>query len=427
MKRRTGIFLLGLLALSLCATTSDAQLFRKKKKPVKKATYIPRDAVKRPTAAKTPPPPKKKEFQYPPTVMKDRYRVDLLAPFYLGELVQDNKVKGKLPDKVMASLKFYEGVTLAVDTLKKMGYRFDVYVYDVADELENPATLVNTDAFKGSDLVLGVLSSGDFPMVSKYANRNNINFVSALSPSSQGVTDNPYFTMLQPTLETHCQAIEAFIYKKHGNISPLMMYRTSVSVDKNAMGYFTKDNAIEYKLLTVDEMPTKVMIQPYLFKERKNVVVMPILSDAYAEQLIVKLYEWFPEYEFEVWGMPSWDNMPSLKRSDAYPNVAVYFTNPFYFDQNTPAGQNVLRAYRSKYGGKADNMVFRGYETMFWYAYLLKKYGTIFNINLWDNGGAIFTKYDIKPALDAEKKIMYNENKHLYLFRYQSSSYMVEQ
>ncbi len=433
MKRTTGAILLGALLLCCCANDADAQSRREKRRLKKleeqrkeRPVQQHRDYTRKPTPASRPQPPRK-DFDYPASETKSRYRIDLLATFYLPELVQDGKVsKGRLPDKVVPSLKFYEGIVIAADTLKKMGYQFDIFVYDITDELESTATLVNTDAFKGSDLIIGNISSADFGMVANYARKNNINFVSALSPSNQGIEQNPYFIMLQPTLETHCDNIEESIVKKNGNVTPLLFYRTNVSVDKTALDNFTNGGVLEYHKVSCDEMPAKEQIIPLLVKDRKNVVLMPVLSDKYAESIIKKLYEWFPEYDFEVWGMPSWDNMGALKRPDAFPNTVVYFTSPFYFDPTTASGQSVVSAYKRKYGGQPDNMVYRGYETMFWYAYLLKKYGNIFNHQLWDNGGAPFTRYDVKPVKGKDEKLQYYENKHLYLYRYHSGSYMVE-
>lgn len=375
------------------------------------------------------PKPVVRDYNYPPSQVKDKYRIDVLAPLYLHDLVQDGKVvnKFKIPDKVLPSLKFYEGLSLAVDTLKKMGYKFDIYVYDVSDELESVATLVNTDAMVGSDLIIGILSSNDFPRIANHVKKYNVNFVSALSPSNYKIAGNPYFTMIQPTLETHCAAIEEQVYNKHGNIMPLLMYRTDIDVDNTALGNFVTNNAIEYDKLNCNKMPSRDEIAPFLNKDGKNVIVMPILSYGYAERILVSLSQWFPDYDLEVWGMPSWGEMPALKKRDAFPNIAVYYTSPFYFDPTTASGLAVMNAYRKKFGGIADDMVFRGYETMVWYAYLLKKYGNIFNERLWDSGGAPFTRYKIEPVKDNEGELMYYENKHTYLYRYQGGSFMVEQ
>ena len=64
-------------------------------------------------------------------------------------------------------------------------------------------------------------------------------------------------------------------------------------------------------------------------------------------------------------------------------------------------------------------------EALYWYAYLLQKYGTVYNARLSDNATAPFTKFEVKPQWDAQPNLLYNENEHLYLYRYQSGSFLV--
>lgn len=447
MKSTTWAILLIMIAGAFCADTADAQSRRERrrmekrrkqqeqywqeqqKKREQQQIVQPAEQTKSVDNIKVTPAPPERDYNYPKAVYKEKYRIDFLAPFYLSELVQDQKVlaKYKLPDKVLPSIKFYEGLSLAADSLKKLGYMFDIYVYDVSDQLEAPATLVNTDALIGSDLIIGMLSSTDFPIIANHVKKHDVNFVSALSPSNYRITANPYFTMLQPTLETHCEYIEEQIFNKHGYISPLMMYRTRPGADSVAYSKLTTDNAIEYQKVSCNTLPSKDEIAPLLFENKVNVIVMPIFDNRFAETLLMYLYQWFPEHKFEVWGMPTWSEMAALKRRGTFPNTAVYYSNPFYFDPTTASGLAVSEAYKAKYGAKPDDMVFRGYETMFWYAYLLKKYGTIFNEQLWDNGGAPFTRYNIQPIKNDAGELVHYENKNLYLYRYQGGSYMVEQ
>jgi hypothetical protein len=44
-----------------------------------------------------------------------------------------------------------------------------------------------------------------------------------------------------------------------------------------------------------------------------------------------------------------------------------------------------------------------------------------------DNGAAPFTRFEIKPQWTTDNDLLYNENMHVYLYRYQGGSYMVEQ
>jgi hypothetical protein len=61
-------------------------------------------------------------------------------------------------------------------------------------------------------------------------------------------------------------------------------------------------------------------------------------------------------------------------------------------------------------------MVYRGYETLFWYAHMLKRYGTIFNKQYSDNETAPFTKFNVKPVWDAKGYPDYHENRNFTIY-----------
>jgi hypothetical protein len=79
----------------------------------------------------------------------------------------------------------------------------------------------------------------------------------------------------------------------------------------------------------------------------------------------------------------------------------------------------VMNTCKNNYGSKANEDVYRGFEIMFWYAYLLKQYGTMFNSSYFDNSASPFTKFEIKQRRDADGHILFNENTHIFISRYE--------
>lgn len=425
------LFLIALLLIGF-AHDADAQFFKrlfgggKKPKKVEAPTQVKKKPVTKP---KPSPVAKKKEPDYPETKKKLIYRVDVFAHLYLDELVKDGKpaYKGKLPDKATAGLDFYEGIKLATDTLNERGYTMEVFVHDVTSPNEAPAALIASNKLDSTDLIIGAVNTALVPTLADFAAKKKINFVSALSPSDAGIKNNPYFILLQPTLQTHCEWISQAVASKYKNATPVLFFRTSISVDSSALAYLNLTEGAVKKVLC-NTLPSKEKLRPLFDSTRKNVVIAAILDATYAESLLEQLHSMFPEYDFEVYGMPSWKGMAGLKKADAFPNVAAYISAPYYFDISTPIGQSIATNYKRDAGGsKPGDMVFRGYETMYWYAYLLYKYGTIFNEKFSDNAAAPFTRFEIKLKKDKNDKVLYQENKHILLYRYQSSSFMVEQ
>jgi ABC-type branched-subunit amino acid transport system substrate-binding protein len=433
MRRTLRLFLLFVVLFCCAGNKAEAQFFKKlfgKDEPKRKTTQprkVPVREREKPRAEKK---VAKPVFQYPETEMKSRYRIDVLIPLYLDELVKDGKsvYKGKIPEKAQAGMDFYEGVKLATDTLNKQGYNIDVYVHDITSIGETPDALIRKKQLDSTNLIIAATPSQNLPALADFAQKNQVNIVSALSPSDADVKNNPYFILMQPSLQSHCEWIMEHVRKKHGFTNTTVLYRTVPSVDKAAYEYLLPDTTINLRRIQVNNKPTKESLAPHFSSKTNNIIVMGIMETSYAEELLQQLYSWFPDYRFEVYGMPSWKGMNTLKKADAYPNVVVNITAPFYFDPSTGAGNALASSYKKQYGSsKPNEVVFRGYETMYWYAYLLKKYGTVFNDKMGDNSHAPFTRYEVKRKLDKEENIQYLENQHISLYKYQSSSYIVEQ
>ncbi len=435
MKYKVGVFFLLLVLFTVPAQVTYGQFWKKlfgkeEERPKKKPAVKPRAAD---NASK---PKKKKNIDYPVSKIKERYRVDVLVPLYLDELVVNNKpaYKDRVPDKALPGMSFYEGIKLAADTLSNLGYSIDVFVHDITQKGLAPEEMIKKGELKQSDLIIGALQSNNLAVVAEFSQNNNINFISAFSPSDANIRDNPFFTLLQPTLETHCERLKTAMFKQFTDQNIFLFYRTNNGTDSLAYSYIIdssdeKFNKIRHNFnkILCNVLPQKNQLQRFFDSTKQNVIIMPIVDNVYAEGILQQLSTWFPEYQFSCYGMPTWKLMNTLKKADAYPNIAVNFTSPFYYDISTPAGQLLSSNYKKQFGTKPLEMVFRGYETLYWYAYLLQRYGTVFNTRMSDNKTAAFTRFDIKPQWNKEMELLYNENEHIYLYRYQSGSYLVEQ
>ena len=375
------------------------------------------------------------EDEYPLTKMKDRYRVDVLAALYLDDLVKGESVtfKDKIPQKAEQGLAFYEGILIAADSLKKAGFNIDIYVHDIASAAEASTMLVAEDKLDSSDLIIGAVPAKDIAILAAYARKKQVNFVSASSSADGDVRNNVYFSFTQPSLKSHCQWIANNVAAKFPGMSKgiVILRRNSVPADEITYKYLVEpdagskypamDNsyAMHYPELLCNSLPGKGKLAAMFDTTKPNVVIIPILDAAYADSLLTELAHDFPSTHFEVYGMPTWSNMKDLRKEGAFQNVAVNLTTPFHVDLSSTQGKYVTGIYKRDYGTKAPDFVYRGYETMFWYANLLKNYGTIFNVKYEDNTAAPFTSFEMKPVLDKSGRILYYENKHLFLSKYE--------
>lgn len=365
------------------------------------------------------------DIEYAPSQRKTHYRIDILAPLYLDELVKNGYAVKDIPEKAVPGLNFYKGVQIAADSLKKANFDIDIYVHDVASLLESTDMLVRKNMLDSSDLIIGAVPSKDVPTLAGYAKSKQVNFISALSPADGGIRDNQYFTLLQPSLKSHCEWITDDVEKKYTGKKMLLMYRSFPPAELNAYNYLTNDTANRrlFNPLLCNTLPKKENIAVMIDTSKINTVVISILDNTYADSLLRILKRDFPNVRFEVYGMPSWASMASIGKPGNYPNLSINVTVPFNFDPANPSLQYIDKMFKKDYGGKPQEMVYRGYETMFWYANMLMRHGTIFNKQYNDNEIAPFTRFEVAPQWDNAGNVLYMENKHIFVHKYESAGF----
>lgn len=433
MKRKLQIVLfLGIVLLG--NTPVHAQFLKKvfgkeEQKPKPKPRPKTQQAGDKKTVVKEKKRTQPDEIVYPKSIKKDRYRVDVFVALYLGEIIKGTKPvsKERIPEKAIAGMNFYEGIKMAADSLNKSGYQLDVFIHDITDPAAAPVAMIAAKELDSTDLIIGAVPANQIAPLAQFAKKRTINFISTLSPSDGNVRENPYLTLLQPTLQAHCEWIRNTVVKKWKNSSVVVFRRPGVVVDEMAYKVLVKDSLFTYTSINATSLPNANYLGAMFDSLETNVIVMPVIDVSYAARLLHQLDSLFPGHRFEVYGMPSWKGMATLKKADIYENIGISFTAPFYFDASTSSGQALAAEYKKGFGRRPGEMVYRGYETLSWYAYLLEKYGTIFNAKIADNAAAYYTRFDIRPRFDNDFNLLYYENTHFYLFRYQGGSFVVEQ
>lgn len=425
-------FYLRLIVLLLCvASGNDATAqFWKKEKPRRKVynKYPPKPVaeVKKEEKKK-----KKRDIDYPASTKKERYRIDVMIPLYLDELVKGGKPtpRSKWPDKAESGINFYEGIKLAIDTLATMGYTTDIYVHDISSTESGVENMIKSDSLANTDLIIGFVSAQHVDDLAKYAKSKHVNFISAFSPSDANVRDNPYFILMNPTLQTNCEEISKAAVKKRNKESLVLYKRMNNVTDSAAYSYIIEDSKVKnLSEIDCDKLPDSATLAAAFDSMITNIVIIPVIDVAYAEKLINQLDKYFPNYRFNIFGMPSWKNIVSTKKMiDFGDHIAINITQPYYFDQTVSFGMEIANKYRANFGGKPSELTFRGFELVYWMTDLLNKYGAVFNEKTSDNGMAIFTKFEFKPQWDTENNLFYIENKHLYLYHYQAGTVLVDQ
>lgn len=365
-----------------------------------------------------------KAYSYPKPIKKERYKIAVLTPLYLDSVEWDKDL-AHLPKFMMPGLDFYQGVQIAADTLRQQGFKLDIYIHDSKSSYLNVQTLIASDKLDSMDLIIGNASIADLKLLGDFANRKKINFVSAVSPSDADQTNNPYFTILQPRLSTHIEKMHRQINSKFPYDNVVYVHRSNNSSEVNGLGYFKNDilnslpsRFVEYDLTSTEAVDFKSILNK-LDTTLNTTVVLGVLDAGLAYKVLKSLSAEAKRFHLKTFCMPTVESIRTFEKQDEFPDMPVFYTTSYIIDKVTPASQYITKKYKSKMGGVPSDIVYKGFESLNFFANLLLRYGTPFNNHISDNSYTFITPYKIMPVKDAGK-IMYHENKFLYLIRYEN-------
>lgn len=364
--------------------------------------------------------PSEQEFQFPRAEKKDRYRIAVLTPMYLDSVDLPSNLT-QIPKFMMAGIDFYQGVMIAADTLKKQGMKLDVYIYDSKSSYMNVRNLIDSDKLDSMDLIIGNASVADLKLLADFARKNLINFVSAVSPSDAGQDFNPYFTILQPRLASHIEKLHKHILSKYPENNVLFIHRNQTA-ERNALGYFKNDllnplparfSSMEIEGDTLDLEKVRKQID----SNYSTTIVLGILDASSTYTMLKALQPLASRRKLSIYCMPTTEAVKDLNKTDEFPGMTIYYTTSYIIDRITPASLYITRKYKNRMGSAPMDIVYKGFESLYYFAHLLRKYGVPFNDNINDMSASFITPYTIVPVRE-NGKLRFFENKFLYLVHY---------
>jgi len=346
------------------------------------------------------------------TDIQERKKIILFLPLEIDAVFNGNEYilgNKNLPKTMLPGLDFYNGVIMALDSIKKINSALDIRIID-AKQKNNPLTTLLTDSSlqKPALIISAITSRTDTKLIADFALTQQTQMVSAIFPNDAGVTNNPFFTVLNPTLKTQCEAIYNYIQTNFSKNSILYLKKKGTTEDyiQNIIQGGNSKTTQPFLNIDVPDSIAFADIVPYLDSTKQNILLCGSLKENFGYS-IVKMLNDNPAYKATIIGMPTWDGEKSLN----VPNVEIIYASPYYFNSNEKLLRQLTGAYKQKYLGRPSDQFFKGYETMLYFI----------NSLLFQTSPA-FNTFKIMPVYNADSKsqVDYLENKNLYFFRKQN-------
>ena len=356
-----------------------------------------------------------------------KHKIAIFSPLCLDSAFDDlnnYRYEKQFPKFINPGLEFYEGVQLALDSLAKEGTQLEVFIYDTRsgkESLEQQLSKLDTSI----ELILAYANPQESWNIANAAKTNKTPYINVNLPNDAGITDNPYFVMLNSTLQTHIDHLYKYLQKNYA-LSPIIMFRKKGQMEDIIRSFFdsaaksTLSVPLKIKYIDLVDSFTVDQLAAKLDSNVHTVCVAGSLDENFGRRLSLQLASIDKSYPLTLVGMPTFDNLTKDFTTPQYKGLEIVYSTPFYNSRMDKVSQAITDYFNTKMYARPSDMVMRGYEATWRFSKLLLQYGKDLASNLGRKEFNIFRELDIQPVINKQTTTLdYFENKKLFFVKWQ--------
>jgi hypothetical protein len=362
-----------------------------------------------------------------------KYHIAVFLPLYLDsafDVSGNYRFDQGFPKYLNPGLEFYEGLELAMDSLRKKNTSLDITVYDTRSATKSIQQMLDDSAFYKMQLIIGYVNVTELRTLANTAKNHEIPFINVNFPNDGGITNNPEFVILNSTLHAHCEALYKFIQRNWATSNIFYVRRISQEDDR-LRSYFTEIDKttasvpLRMKYMNVDNNQDLGQMIAAMDSNSKNVILIGSLDENFGKSICAKLAPYSKSYPMKILGMPTWDAVSDFN-APAYTDLEIYYTTPFYINPADSLVMSIQQYYKNRFYSRPSDMVYRGYETTLHFGQLLEANKGRLDGSIGERKFRVFNDFDIQPVFTnkgngtqpgAAITLQYLENKKLYFIK----------
>lgn len=310
-------------------------------------------------------------------------KVALLLPFMTNE---------KTPSATtLRFIEYYEGMLLAVDSLRNSGGSIELSVFDTGSGTKKLKEVLKDDALKETNLIIGAVYNDQIGPVAEFAEKNNIKYVIPFTSKNDDVLSNAnIFQVNTPHSYLYAKASQAGCdLFANDNVILLKVPGTEEKTDFiKAFKAEMKQRNIPWRELTYSAETFPTDMEALLSKEKRCVIV-PTSGTLEAlnkfKSPLRMLSETKPEYNITMFGYPEWQTFTRECLDDFFA-LNTYIYSNFYADNLAPEVSDFYSKYKTWYSKSLINYFPKygilGFDTGMFFFDAIRKYGSNFENNL---------------------------------------------
>lgn len=309
-------------------------------------------------------------------------KVALLLPFSAGEYPVYADTLGGL-QTVNISLRseqflgFYEGVLLAVDSLKKKGVKVDLHVYDTERSTEKAYLLADELNRLHPDLIIGPVYGSVYKIVAENLEDKGIPLVYPLSSRSESFGEFPNFIQVNASFGAVASKMLDWlkVQGKEANVIHIQLLGgddTDLAEKRLLKEQLKMLPGVHLFNWNMEKIPLD-SLRTLLLPDRENILVLPIAKEADVSKILPLLSALADGYPITVLGLPEWQTFNSVDHETFYKLNTKIFTYS-YVDYTTTAAKKLAEQCHKFFYSEPGTLFFKAFDMGYYFIELAARY-----------------------------------------------------
>ena len=361
------------------------------------------------------------EFENPP--------VDSLALEEMQSRGENPKAKLEVPSKANNFIDFYQGVLLAIDSLKQIGLSVNLTVFDTGKDVDSIKQIINSNFLSESDLIIGPVYPECIKPVADFARENRIPIVSPLSPSNYLLNENPFLFQANPSFITQLEGFsekidlcrdQNMVIVHEDDSTASSMVNTYKELLQIKVANCSNPEYIHFKEVTYTPGSAAAEVVEKLSHslslEKENIILVPSNSEAFVSDLLGNLHTLatYYQYPISIYGLPRWHKFQNVQ-IDYYYKLQLHLFTPFFVEYSNPIVKSFIVKYRDFFRLEPSQYSYQGYDVAFYFLSAMMKYGYDFKYCLQNHDvDLVQSEFEFNQI----NSISGFENRKIYLINY---------
>lgn len=287
-------------------------------------------------------------------------------------------------------VEYYEGLLMAVDSLKRTGTSIDLYTYNSGPENTSLNSILGKSEMKDMDIIFGPLYQQHIKPLAEFAKKQNTRLVIPFTSKDNTVFQNPAIYQINtPQSYLYSEVYNHFV-RQFPNANVIFIEASQDTKDKAEFIKGLKDE-LRNRSIPMKSLKESVAVESLktvLRADRENIFIPTSGSNLTLIKILPQLtllVREQPESRIHLFGYPEWQTY-TKDHLEAFFELDTYFYSSFYTNNLLPAAINFTKTYRRWYGKEMDERYPKfgmlGFDTGYFFLKGLARYGSSFEKNM---------------------------------------------